>query len=60
MDVQHHRPAAQLRGLFRTVVLQDNCASGQAQTEPYVQRLWLKGRSSKAPRTREWANLACI
>eukprot|EP00975_Prorocentrum_lima_P066834 12911494-Prorocentrum_lima.AAC.1 len=33
MGVQHPRPAAQLRGVFRIVVLQDNCASGQQQAQ---------------------------
>eukprot|EP00975_Prorocentrum_lima_P010081 2148733-Prorocentrum_lima.AAC.1 len=29
MDVQNHRPAAQLRGVCGTVVLEDNGVSGQ-------------------------------
>eukprot|EP00975_Prorocentrum_lima_P004979 1084282-Prorocentrum_lima.AAC.1 len=46
MDVQEHRPVAQSRGVFRTVVLEDNCAlwsaAGSAQTEPSIHYLWLK------------------
>eukprot|EP00975_Prorocentrum_lima_P055240 11584233-Prorocentrum_lima.AAC.1 len=38
MDVQHHRPAAKLRGVFRTVVLLTivhHVSTGSSQTEPY-------------------------
>eukprot|EP00975_Prorocentrum_lima_P015201 3222545-Prorocentrum_lima.AAC.1 len=33
MDVQQLRPTASVRGVFRTVALQDNRASGQQQAQ---------------------------
>eukprot|EP00975_Prorocentrum_lima_P027158 5709206-Prorocentrum_lima.AAC.1 len=47
MYVQRHRPAAQLRGVCRTVVrltMVRQVGTGSSQTEPCVHHLWLKGQ----------------
>eukprot|EP00975_Prorocentrum_lima_P011993 2546896-Prorocentrum_lima.AAC.1 len=47
MDVQDQRPAAQLRGVFRTVVLEarvHQASTGSSQTEPYIHRIWLEAQ----------------
>eukprot|EP00975_Prorocentrum_lima_P048735 10196437-Prorocentrum_lima.AAC.1 len=50
MDVQQHRPAAQLRGLFRTVVLLKSVhhvSTGSSQTEPHIHHLWFNGQGQE-------------
>eukprot|EP00975_Prorocentrum_lima_P055509 11639333-Prorocentrum_lima.AAC.1 len=54
MDVQDQRPAAQLRGVFRTVVLEATVHQDSTDTKSSVHHLWPKGpRPSKAPGPRK-------